>query len=113
MRVISDGIGATPNGFTPEVFTLTPTADGEGLSVLWVGTYGQLQVTKVYHLQADQLHFTVSVTIKNIGSEVMTNLFCKCVCSSVNDVVSKTFDKILLCLMLFLLSCYLYRYTYG
>ena len=47
-------------------------------SVVWTGSHSEeLEVRKVTQLNVDQLHFTTSVTIKNIGDTTLTDIFCK------------------------------------
>ena len=47
------------------------------LSVLWRARFGSLEVRKVIQLQTDQLYFTTSVVVKNIGSKALTGFYCK------------------------------------
>jgi hypothetical protein len=53
-------------------------ADGGFLSVLWAGiTEDTLSVRKVIHINDDDSHVTVTVTLKNVGSGPITELYCK------------------------------------
>lgn len=53
------------------------TSSGNQQSVLWMGTFGQLEVKKVIMLDVDKLYFTTSVVIKNVGSAALRDFYCK------------------------------------
>lgn len=53
------------------------TSSGNQQSVLWMGTFGQLEVKKVIMLDVDKLYFTTSVVIKNVGSTALRDFYCK------------------------------------
>lgn len=59
----------------PSKFLITSTETEQ--SVLWIGTFGQLEVKKVVSFGIDQLYFTTSVTVKNVGNTTLTDFICK------------------------------------
>ena len=60
---------------SPTTFQITSTP--ATLSAMWVGTAGPLEVTKVTQFQNDKVYFTTTVTLKNIGTSILSNLYCK------------------------------------
>lgn len=59
----------------PNKITIT-TSDNQQ-SVLWMGSFGQLEVNKLTILDNDKLYFTTSVVVKNVGSAALREFFCK------------------------------------
>lgn len=66
---------------TPPSEIRVSSSDGR-LSVLWLARFGSLEVRKVIQLQTDQLYFTTSVVVKNIGTKPLTSFYCKLVLDS-------------------------------
>lgn len=62
-------------GMYPTTFQITSTPDIQ--SALWVGRSGELEVTKVTQFGNNNLYFTTSVKLQNIGTSVITNVYCK------------------------------------
>lgn len=62
-------------GITPTTFKITSTSTTQ--SALWVGKVGQLEITKVIQFKNSDVYFTTTVTIKNIGTSTISNLYCK------------------------------------
>lgn len=60
---------------TPTTFQITSTAEVQ--SVLWVGRVDQIEVTKVIYFQNSDVFFSTTVTIKNVGTSTVSNLYCK------------------------------------
>jgi hypothetical protein len=56
---------------------LLVTSDDESQSLLWAGSAGDVEIKKVIHLGNNQLYFTTSVVIKNIGSKALADFHCK------------------------------------
>ena len=53
------------------------TSNGNTLSSLWIGSYGNIVVKKATYFNANDFHFRTSVTVKNVGPNAMSNLYCK------------------------------------
>ncbi|KAJ1431262.1 hypothetical protein B484DRAFT_478969, partial [Ochromonadaceae sp. CCMP2298] len=72
-------VNAMNMGLIPQVDVATKrlvvTSNADHQSVLWVGTSGVLQISKVVHLDNDKLYFATSVQVKNIGSATVTDFF--------------------------------------
>lgn len=62
-------------GFKPTTFKITSTDTVQ--SALWVGKVGQLEITKVIQFKNTDLYFSTTVTIKNIGTSTISNIYCK------------------------------------
>lgn len=71
---LSEGLMNRPD--TPPSKVLVSSSEGR-LSVLWMARFGTLEVRKLIQLQTDQLHFTTSVVVKNIGTKRLTSFYCK------------------------------------
>jgi hypothetical protein len=72
----------------PEAFLITSSdgassslnTDAGFVSALWSGVVGEtVSVRTVMHLNMDDMHATVSVTMKNVGTGPITQLYCKSV----------------------------------
>lgn len=61
---------------TPSKFLISSSSESE-LSVVWLATFGQLEVKKTVRLGIQDLYFTTSVVVKNIGSAAVTDFYCK------------------------------------
>ena len=72
--LISDWYGYA-RGMNPTTFKITSTALIQ--SSLWVAQSGDVEVTKVTQLGNDNLFFTTSVKIQNIGASTIKNFYCK------------------------------------
>jgi hypothetical protein len=58
----------------------TLNTDAGFVSALWSGAAGEtVSVRTVMHLNMDDMHATVSVTMKNVGTGPITQLYCKSV----------------------------------
>jgi hypothetical protein len=62
-------------GMTPSTFQITSTAYIQ--STLWVARSGDVEVTKVTQFGNDNLYFTTSVKVQNVGSSPITDFYCK------------------------------------
>ena len=62
-------------GMTPTTFQITSTDQIQ--SALWVGTVGQIEVTKVTQFKNSDVFLSTTVTVKNIGSSTVSDLYCK------------------------------------
>lgn len=62
-------------GITPTTFQITSTDQIQ--SALWVGTIGGIEVTKVTQFKNTDVYFSTTVTIKNVGTSNVSNLYCK------------------------------------
>lgn len=60
---------------TPDVFRITSTNDSQ--SALLVVTYGSVQTSMSVYFADDDLFYTTTVTMKNIGKSVIQNLACE------------------------------------
>jgi hypothetical protein len=63
--------------FKPSAFLVTSSRDGALQSALWRGVYGPLEVTQVVHFAFDEQFATISVTVRNIGSQPVTDFYCE------------------------------------
>jgi hypothetical protein len=63
-------------GLRPIHFSIS--SDKDTVSVLWVARSTDLEMKKVHYIDMQNLHVTSSVTIKNLASTAMSNLYCKC-----------------------------------
>ena len=75
--------------FTPTTFQITSTATTQ--SALWVGRIGQLEITKVVQFKNTDVFFSSTITIKNIGSSTISNLYCKSIFFSFHYITSLCF----------------------
>eukprot|EP00981_Chlorochromonas_danica_P001993 scaffold409_cov167-Ochromonas_danica.AAC.25 len=71
---ISEGLAGRAS-FLPNLFLLS--SDNVTNSALWIATSSDLAIRMVFNVDKDDLHVITSVTIKNIASSTITNLFCK------------------------------------
>lgn len=55
------------------------TSDADTLSLMWVGKSQNLQISKVYDVDMEALHFTCRVVLTNVGSERLEDVMCKLV----------------------------------
>ena len=62
-------------GMVPTTFQITSTPDIQ--STLWVGKSGNVEVTKVTQFGNNNLFFTTTVKVKNIGTSAIKNFYCK------------------------------------
>jgi hypothetical protein len=60
---------------TPTAFLVTSTDASQ--SSLWVGKSGGVQVSMITEFGNDNLYFTTSVTMQNIGADVLSDVYCK------------------------------------
>ena len=60
---------------TPDTFRITSTNDSQ--SALLVVTYGLVQTSMSIHFANDDLYYTTTITMKNIGTASANNLKCK------------------------------------
>ncbi|CAM9786495.1 unnamed protein product, partial [Ectocarpus fasciculatus] len=70
--LISDWYGYA-RGMNPSTFQITSTPEIQ--SSLWVAQSGDVEVTKVTQFGNDNLFFTTSVKIQNIGSSAISNFY--------------------------------------
>ena len=61
--------------FLPSNFKITSTDTQQ--SILWIGTYGNLEVKKVLIFDNENLYFSTSVIIKYIGTSPIYDFYCK------------------------------------
>jgi hypothetical protein len=60
---------------TPDVFRITSTNDSQ--SALLVITYGSVQTSMSVYFANDDLFYTTTVTMKNVGQNGIQNLQCE------------------------------------
>lgn len=60
---------------TPSTFMITSTDTTQ--SSLWIGKSGGVQISMITEFSNTNLYFTTSVTIQNIGSDVLSDVYCK------------------------------------
>ena len=60
---------------TPDVFRITSTNGSQ--SALLVITYGSVQTSMSVHFADDDLFYTTTITMKNVGRSVIHNLACE------------------------------------
>lgn len=54
------------------------TSDGDTLSLMWVGVSENLQISKVYDIDMEAMHFTCRVVLTNVGPEALEDVMCEC-----------------------------------
>lgn len=59
----------------PSTFLVTSTDSSQ--SSLWVGKSGGVQISMITEFGNDDLYFTTSVTMQNIGDDVLSDVYCK------------------------------------
>ena len=74
IKVVNEGL-MRGKGINPESFQVTTY--GSLMSVVWTGTYKDLEIKKTIELGIDDLFFTTSVVIKNVGTSTIDDLYCK------------------------------------
>ena len=74
IKVVNEGL-MRGKGINPVSFQVTTY--GSLMSVVWTGTYKDLEIKKTIELGSDDLFFTTSVVIKNIGTSTINDLYCK------------------------------------
>ncbi len=62
-------------GMIPTAFQITSTDTVQ--SVLWVGRVGDIEVSKIIQFKNTDVFFSTTVTIRNIGTSTLTDLYCK------------------------------------
>ena len=67
---------ALMQSITPALFEVT--SNGSLQSSLWVGRNELIEIKQVSFFDWKALHLSFSVTVKNIGSTTVTDLYCKC-----------------------------------
>lgn len=73
---MSAGLLGKPKDFeTPEAFRITSTNDSQ--SALLVITYGSVQTSMSVHFADDDLFYTTTITMKNVGETAIRNLACE------------------------------------
>ena len=60
---------------TPKTFRITSTNNSQ--SAILVVTYGSVQTSMSVHFANDDLYYTTTITMKNIGEVLVSNLKCK------------------------------------
>jgi hypothetical protein len=61
--------------YEPEANTITSTNDSQS-SILAV-TREEIQTTMITHFNNDDLFFTTTISLKNVGSTTVNNVTCK------------------------------------
>jgi hypothetical protein len=59
----------------PEKYTVTSSEEQQ--SLMWIGRDGPLEIRKTTQLDNNDLFFTTSVTIKNIGTVPILDIYCE------------------------------------
>jgi hypothetical protein len=59
----------------PDAFLVTSNDDSQ--SSLWVGKSGGVQVSMITEFGNNDLFFTTTVTMQNIGDDVLSDVYCK------------------------------------
>jgi hypothetical protein len=77
IKVVNEGL-MRGKGINPQSFEITTY--GSLLSVVWTGSYKDLEIKKTIELGSNDLFFTTSVVIKNIGTAAINDLYCKFLC---------------------------------
>ena len=73
---MSTGLTGKPSVFAaPDVFRITSTNGSQ--SALLIITYGSVQTSMSVHFADDDLFYTTTVTMKNVGESVIHNLACE------------------------------------
>jgi len=98
VNIVSEGLaGRTPVPSSTFVVTTSP----DQLSAVWVGRTGPLELRKVFTLDKSGLFITSAVSIRNIDSVVVPNVYCKS-----TDHLRIRSCCFLSLVSIFLLSCY-------
>jgi len=74
INIVSEGL-ANKTPVPASTFAVTTSPDQ--LSAIWVARTGPLEMRKVFTLDKTGLFITTSVTIRNIGTAVVPNIYCK------------------------------------
>ena len=73
---VTVGLLGKPETFeTPDTFRITSTNNSQ--SAILVVTYGLVQTSMSVHFANDDLYYTTTITMKNIGEVLVSNLRCK------------------------------------
>lgn len=84
---MSVGLLGKPGTFeTPDTFRITSTNDSQ--SAILIVTYGIVQTSMSIHLGNDDLFYTTTITMKNIGDVSLEKLACKYGMLSVSFLVN-------------------------
>lgn len=63
------------NNNKPKTFSITSTESMQ--SCLWIGQVGDIEASVSTRFNNDDLFFTTTVTLQNIGSDILRDLYCK------------------------------------
>ena len=73
---VTVGLLGKPDKFeTPDTFRITSTNNSQ--SAILVVTYGLVQTSMSIHFANDDLYYTTTITMKNIGTTSASDLKCK------------------------------------
>jgi hypothetical protein len=73
-RHINQGL-MNKNDNKPQTFSITSTESTQ--SCLWIGLVGDIEASISTRFNNDDLFFTTTVTLQNVGSDILRDLYCK------------------------------------
>ena len=73
-KYVNEGL-MNRTGILPTTFSVTSTDTTQ--SSLWIGRAGDVEATVSTRFNNDDLFFTTTVTLQNVGSDVLSDLYCK------------------------------------